>query len=361
MPTNPPSHPHDPRLTGSSAHASQPQGSGLISPFDTQNPTHIPFSRLPKRPLVSISLRPSLIDNYQTPRSDRSGPLSPAEWAGGFQVDYSETWANTRIPDAQNSTDTTGYYSTQSTPGDAPVDSHHPTTRSSPFYPLPTQIDTTVQPISYQYDAQYSSGGQTSYSQDHSPSPSQPPNYTSLLTSPQSDPSYSHHAANPPTSRQSVPLPVSHQWPPAHATSNRSVSDPTSVMYHHNYVDPQSQVYPPVAVSSRNPGQVSSSTSSTQQSSSLGEAPPYQPYPQYPSTDGPAFSISQPSQPTRAKGKGAARINPYPMSGRKTGKKVSTSDEQPVASSSRVTLDPPPPPTAPSGKRKEQTQVSAPN
>lgn len=238
-------------------------------------------------------------------------------------------------------------------------DNHQPATRSSPFYPLPTQIDTTVQPINYQsYDAQYSSGGQTSYSQDHSPSPSQPTSYTSLLTPPQSDP-YPHPTLNPPTTRQSAPLSANHQWPSAHATSNRSVSDPTT--YHHNYPDPQSQIYSPVVVSSGNPGQASDPTSLTRQPSSLGETSPYQPYPQYPPTDDPSFSISRRSQPTQAKGKGTIRIHPYPVSGRKTGKKVSLSDEQPVASSSRVTLDSPPPPTAPSGKRKEQTKVSAPN
>ena len=254
----------------------------------------------------------------------------------------------------------TGYYPTQSTSGDAPAgNSHHPATRSSPFYPMPTRVDTMVQPTSYQsYDTQYSSEGRTSHSQDHSPSPSQPTSYPSLLTSPQSDPSYSYPAPNQLQPRQSMPLPADHQWPPSHVPSNRNVSDPTPVTYHHNYADSQSQIYSPVVVSSSNHSQASNPTSLTQPSS-LGEAPPYQHCPLYPPTDGPSFSVSQHSQPTRARGKRTARIHPYPESGRKTGKKVSPSSEQPVASSSRVTLDSPPPPTAPRGKHKHLTKVSA--
>jgi len=331
-----------------------------MSPFDTQNPPLIPYSKLLEHPSVSsISLRPPVTDNYQTPRSDGSGPLSPGEWPGGFQADYSETWANTRIPDTQTTTGVTGYYSTQSTPGDAPVgNSHH---RSSPFYQMPTRVDTMVQPTNYQsYDTQYPSEGQTSYPQDHSPSPSQPTNYPSLLTSPQSDPSYSHPIPNQLQSRQSIPVPGDHQWPPPHVPSNSTVPDPIPVAYHHNYADSQSQVYSPVVVSSGNSGQSSTPTSSTQPSS-FGEAPPYQPCPSYPPTDGPSFSVSHHSLPTRVKGKRAGRIHPYSDSGRKPGKKVSLSNERPVASSSRVTLDPPPPPTAPRGKRKHQTLVSVPD
>ena len=241
-------------------------------------------------------------------------------------------------------------------------DSHHSTTRSSPFYPMPTRVDTMVQPANYQpYDTQYSTEGRASYSQDHSPSPSQPTNYPSLLTPTRSDPSYSHPVSNQQQSRQSMPLPVDHQWPPPHVPSNRSVSDPTSAAYNHNYADSPTHIYSPVVASSGNPGRASDPTSLTQRPPSLGEVPPYQSCPPYPPTDGPSFSVPQQSQPTRVKGKKVAQFHPYPESGRKTGKKVFPSDAQPVASSSRVTLDPPPPPTAPRGKSKHQTQVSAPN
>jgi len=357
----PPSHTNDPRLTGSSAHA--PQGSGLLPPIDTRNPTLISYSKPPERSLISsISLRPPITDqpsyNYQTPRTPLpSGePLHPGEWPGGFQADYDETWANNQVTDTQTTTDATGYYqSTQSSPGDSSAGGshHHPTSPSSPYYSAPTQVDTSVQPIGFQsYGAQYSTGRRISYSQGHSPTSQQPANYHSLLTTSQSGPSYSHP---PPT-----PLSVDLQWSLLHAQSNRSVSDSTPVTYSHNYADSQPPIYPTVVVSSGNLGQAPNPSSLPQPPSSLGGAPPYQSSPPYPPADSPSFSVPQPARQTRAKGKKAARSHPYPESGRKIGKKVSPLGEQPMASSSRITSVPPPQ-TARGGKCKEQSQVSVPN
>ena len=259
----------------------------------------------------------------------------------------------------------TGYYPPpQETLGNTSAEAgRHPTAGSSPFYVMPTQ-DTVVQPASYQpYDVQHSSDGRASFSQFHSPTPQPPITYNPLSSSPRSDSSYSQHESSllPPGGPASLQLnlQIDSQWHLPHDTSSHSASNPTPVTNSPHYADSQSPIRFPVPVYFDNPDGVPTPAPSAEPPSSLGEVSSYQPTSPYLPGNGPSFPVPQlPPQPAIAKGKAPTkrgaptdrnvsaekkvRSPPYSRSERKT-RKVSPSDEQPVASSSRNTLDTPPP------------------
>ena len=259
----------------------------------------------------------------------------------------------------------TGYYPPpQYTIRDASVgDGHHPLPGSSPSYVMQTPAGVTVQPASYQqYDTHYSSDRRTSFSQSHSPTPPQPMTYPPLPSPPRSESSYSYSDPSllppgRPASLQAV-CQIDGQWHLPHVPSNRSVSNPTPVTDSPPYAESQSPVHFPVPVPFGDPGQAPDPLSLVP-SLSLGGASSYQPPPP---GSGPSFPEPQlPPQPTPARRNGPTkkkaraernvsaerakviRNPPYPQSGRGMGKKSFPSDGQPVASSSRVTLDSPSP------------------
>ena len=326
-----------------------------MSPFRIQG--HTLFSNgVPSEPLLvpSISLRPPIAgqsgSNYQMPR----GLL---QWPDG----YVGPWANSQFTDPRTATDTTGYYPlTQPTQVDTSAGgTSHPTACSSPFYPMPTQVDLTVQPSSYQslsYNTQYSSNRRPSAPQVHSPTPQQPTNYPSVVSSSGSDSSYSHPGPSPLQLRRPASPPVNLQRPQPQIPFNR-IPDTVSVTLPQDFVDPHPPMYSPVVASPTGPGQASLAQSPP----SLGEVPPYLSADSYPRSDGPSFPIPEPFlQPAEAKGKKAMRNHPYPRSGQKTGKKASLPNELLKASSSRITLDTPAPPAARGKTCKTQTPVSPP-
>jgi len=365
VPTNSPTYPNDLSLTGSSSHVPRPQGSGPMSPTHTQDSTLFSHSKPPERPIVpSTAHEPLAAQHSYTHQTPRGGP-SLHEWPGGFLPDYSRALADHQVTGAQIAIDVTGYYHTpRRTPGDASAGNvYHHATQPSPTYVLPTHANTRVQTVSYQqHDIQYSSARRASFPQLQSPTPQQPTNFPFLPTPPRTNSAYSHPGTSPSQLGQHPSLPMSSQWPPPRDRSSSGASNSTPVTYPHSYADSQSPIYPPGVVSSGNPGQAPDPASSAQLPSSLG-AHPYQPVHPYLPTNNPPFPVSQPPpSPAPAKGKGVVRNHPYPQSGRQT-RRISPSEQPPVASSSRTTLDmsPPESPRASRDKKGEdRTLVSAP-
>jgi len=256
----------------------------------------------------------------------------------------------------------TQYYpSPQPTPTNPSVGNmRHPATRTSPSYAMIPQVSTLIQPASYQQrDIRYPGVRRTSSPQLYSPTPQQPVGYLPLPSPPRSNSSYSHPHTSPLQLGQTSSLPVSSRWPP-YDLPNCSTSNPTPVNHPHNDANSQSPIYPPDVVSSGSSSQASNPTPLAQVPSYLGGAFPYQPATPNPPNDGPSFPVPQlPPQPAPAGGNRVKRNPHYSQSGRKTRKRVSLSDESPVASSSNVRLDPAPPPVARKGKRPAQSIVSS--
>ncbi|KAF9647784.1 hypothetical protein BDM02DRAFT_2507478 [Thelephora ganbajun] len=239
----------------------------------------------------------------------------------------------------------TQYYpSPQPTQGDASTrNGPYPTDRSSPFYPMPPQVDITSQAANHlQQGVQYSSDRRSSLQPLYSPTPRQSINFFPLPSPPRSNSSYSRSETSSVQPGQSMSRRTSFQWPVPHDQSNRSVSNPSSVTHPHNDADSQSPSYPHLVNSFGNSGQALDPTLYAWPPSYLGEVPPQHTLP-YPPNDGPPFPASQSSQPAPAKRKRVTRSNPYPRSGQQTEKQVSPPDDPPVASSSRVRLDMLPP------------------
>jgi len=235
----------------------------------------------------------------------------------------------------------------------------HHVDRSSPFYPvepMEPQDNTTVQPPRHQQHViPHPRDRRLSFQQVHAPIPHQP-DFASLSSPPRSNSSYSHTRPSPQRLGQDMPLPTVYQWPSYPGRSSRSTSNSTTGTYSYSNADPQD------VVPSGNSGQASQFTSMAQLPPYSGETSSYSLYP--PNNDpgdGPSFPVPHPAPPPApAKGKGTSRSHPYPQSDRQTRKKVSRSDEPPVASGSNVTLDTPSPPTARRKQRdKPQTAVSA--
>ena len=363
VPTNLPIPSNDQRLTGSSLHDTHPQESELTSPIHAQDPTLLPYSKLPEYPFVSSVV-------YERPvgqcingdRAPRSGFAFSNSWLNSSQVDYVQIWSNGQTANAQNTMDMTRYYPPpHGTPGGPSVeDRRHIPTSSSPFYLARGQANLTVQPASNRpYSIQYSGDRRASFPQLRSQTPQQPSTYSSL-SSPLSDPSYSHPESSPLQLGRPASLPGNLQWPLSQPQSNRSVSDPTLAARHSYYPDSQPQVQFPVPDLSGNPGPAPSPVSLVQLPSSFGDATPYQAIPSYPPGGDPSFPFPVPQIPpqrAQVKRKKEAK-SPYSQSGRKKGK-ASPAGEPPVASSSSVTLDMSPPPAASNAEPKDTTRVSA--
>jgi len=363
LPANSPNNPNDPSLTGSSTHVPPPQESGQTLPIHTQNPAPFPYSKLHESPWSPPRIYERLIGqydySYQTPQS---GSTSSNQWPRGLQIDYPPAWAHSHVTGTQTTVGMNRCYpSPQPTPASPSVGNvRHHTAGSSPFYAMMPQVSTLIQPASYQpRDIRYSGARRTSSPQLYSPTPQQPVGYPPLPSPPRSNSSYSHSHTSPLQPGQTRPLPVNSQWPPPYDPPNRSTSNPTPVTHPHNDANPQSPIYPPDVVSSGNSSQASNPTPFALLPPYLGEALPYQPTTLNPPNNGPTFPVPQlPPHPAPVGGNGAIRNHHYPQSGRQTGRRVSSSDDSPMASSSRVTLDPTHPATR-RRKRPTQTPVSA--
>lgn len=241
--------------------------------------------------------------------------------------------------------------------------SPHHIDRSSPFFPPMGQPDnTTDQPTRHQPHAMHYTGDRRpSFSQLPAPTPHQPIDCTSLPSPPRSNSSYSHTGTTPQRLGLHIPLPVAPQWSSPFGQSSRSASGSTTATNLHSDASSRSPIYSSSVAPYNGSSQVPYPTSSAQLPSYLGETSSYSLYP--PSAvpgDGPRFPEPQyHSEPAPARGERVKRSHPYAKSDRQTRKKISRSDESPVASSSGVTLDMLPRRASRGRQQKPQTTVSA--
>jgi hypothetical protein len=183
----------------------------------------------------------------------------------------------------------------------------------------------------------------------HMPTPRQATNHVYNPSQTRSDSSISPSEAGSAHPERNWPRRVSIAVP--YSQHSRSVSNPTPITRPNSNPELLSHMYPPALPPSNNPSQVPNFAPYSQSSLDVGNPSPTNYSPAYIPNGGPSFPEPQlPTQPTGTKRKRDSRSSPQPESGRRTKRRVAPSGEQPVASSSRVTLDTP-----------QQTEVSAPN
>ena len=234
----------------------------------------------------------------------------------------------------------------------------------SPFYPINAQIGGVTRPAGHQQDGRYVDNRRFSCPHLHSPTPQQH-NCLPILSPTRSSPSYTPSEAGSGHFEQPSPQGVSSAWPHVpYDLHNRHISNPTPSTRPHSAVEPQSQIYPPFLPSSNQPP---NPAPYTQVPPYLGSASSDHHVPAYPSDDAPSFPEPQlPTQTARGKRKRETQSSPEPepQPSKRKRKRVPRFGGQPVASSSRVTLDTPSPQEphlAARGKgRKSDDPVSAP-
>lgn len=277
-------------------------------------------------------------------------------WPSGFDANPVTALGNNQVNPTQDTTDIGHNY--YPSPSPQPVQRRvSGTNRNSVSYhtipfPQPALHGTTMQPTGYQHH--YFSDGRHLFMQPHAPIP-QHAGYACLPSPPRSDSSHSHYGTGL----------VQHEQPMPHRVSvqpNRSAPNPPPVAQPHSNTNSQAQIPTPFSAPSDNPDYTFNPSSYGQSASYLGITPPDQRVPSYPPNNG--LSFPEPQPPAQLKRK-RARGSPGVQSGREKRKRDSRSNEPPVASSSRVTLDEPPPqePSAPTARkkgRKPQTEVNIP-
>lgn len=213
------------------------------------------------------------------------------------------------------------------------------------------QFGTTMQFPTYQQQYNHRANhGRHSSTQPYAPTP-QPAGYGNLPSPPRTNSSHSHYG----------PGLVQPEQPPSRRVSfqsDRSSPNPLPAPQPRSDINLQSQIHHDFLAPPPNnfiypftgPSPYGQSTSY------LAMAPPDQPiYPNPPNND-PSFPKSRPSvQVKRKRVRGSSSPDPQPNQKRKS---ISSSSQQPVASSSRVTLDAPSPRTTRKKRDKHQTPVS---
>ena len=221
----------------------------------------------------------------------------------------------------------------------------------SPFYRMDTQNGTAIQPVRHQQQyIQYSDGRRASLTHlnFHSPVPRQATDYLSALSPTRSE-SFSPSeagSAHPESSPQRVSFPRPRV---PSDRSSRSGSNPVPVTRPNSHPQSLSQIYDPFFPPSINPSQPPILAPYAQPPWNVGGTSPTGYIHTSPPSSGPSFPEPQHlAQPTRPKRKRETQTSPSPQPHRSKRKKVLPAEEQPVASSSRVTLDTPSDVSAPS-------------
>ena len=204
------------------------------------------------------------------------------------------------------------------------------TVSTSPFY-MPT--NTQCGPTPTQPPGHYPPGAhhrRSSLRQYHSPSPGQPTSYMYLPSPARSDTSYSpSETGSVHTDQPSFHFPIPQ---PSYHISNRrfSIRPLSNDGQHHQFYAP----LPSTSTQAPDPY--------AQVPTHLGSAPPE--IPQYQINDFSQFLEPQfPPQPAQEERKRKHRGTPYPQTNRQKRTMALRHEEEPVASSSRVTLDAPSP------------------
>lgn len=230
----------------------------------------------------------------------------------------------------------------------------NPTSYRPPLFPqLGPHVGTMAQSTGYRPPYIHIAADGRYY---YAPTP-QHAGYASLPSPPRTNSSHSHYGPGMVQPEQPGSRRVSFQ-------SDHSTSNPLPVSQSLDDLNSQNQLYLPFSAPPNNSLYAFNPSSYGQPASYPGMAHPDHNIPQYPPNDAPSLPESQPP-PARAKRK-RARSSPDPQPNPRKKKVVPRSDEQPVASSSRVTLDTPSPrEPSPSTTRKKagkpQTAVSTPS